>query len=335
MVPVFQFLQLPGRQVSGSPYQGLHELALRCDDFCWLSPLLEESEQILASDRHGDLPAWRRALANLPEAKAAFKGDLAAPRLGTALPNPGRLTDELMKLHPWRKGPLELGGVRIDTEWRSDWKWDRLAPYIDLRGHTVLDVGCGNGYFGWRMLAAGADRVIGVDPTLVFVMQWRACRHFAGELPNFVLPLGVERLPRHQRVFDSVFSMGVLYHRKDPVEHLAHLAGLARPGGAIVLETLILEGAGTDELLPGGRYARMRNVWSIPTRARLREWLRDAGLGDGQLIDVTATTPEEQRSTEWMKFESLDRCLDPDDPGRTIEGHPAPVRAVLLVEAPR
>jgi tRNA (mo5U34)-methyltransferase len=328
---MLQFLQLPRDPVNGALYQDLRDALTNREGFSWLRPLLEESEHLLASDRHGDLPAWRKALAELPEARHFLDGALAAPRLGAAVDDPEALRATLMKLHPWRKGPLESGGVRIDTEWRSDWKWDRVSSRLDLQGHTVLDVGCGNGYFGWRMLDAGAKCVIGVDPTLVFVMQWLACRHFAGSVHNYVLPVGVEALPQRARVFDTVFSMGVLYHRKDPSAHLAHLARLVRPGGRIVLETLVLDRPGQEELVPEARYARMRNVWSVPTIARLREWLHQAGLGEGELLDVSPTTTEEQRSTEWMRFESLDRCLDPDDPGRTVEGYPAPVRAALLV----
>jgi tRNA (mo5U34)-methyltransferase len=60
----------------------------------------------------------------------------------------------LEALRPWKKGPLSLFGVGIDTEWRSDWKWARLAPELDpLAGKVVADVGCANGYFMYRMLA--------------------------------------------------------------------------------------------------------------------------------------------------------------------------------------
>ena len=42
---------------------------------------------------------------------------------------------------------------------------------------------------------------------------------------------------------------------------------------------------------------------------------------------------DEQRSTEWMRFDSLASALDPNDSGRTVEGWPAPERALLLAEA--
>jgi len=274
--------------------------------------------------------------------------DQPAPRLGLAAPDQVKLAETLMQLHPWRKGPLQLGGCHIDTEWRSDWKWNRLAPHLDFQDKQVLDIGCGNGYFGWRMLAAGAQLVVGIDPTLLFVMQWLACRHFAGNFPNYVLPLGVEDLPlgdseqgSPQANMDTVLSMGVLYHRRDPVEHLRQIAALLRPGGEMVLETLVLprgQARNMDDeiLVPENRYARMRNVWAVPGTSRLLDWVTEAGFKNIRLVDVTTTQVSEQRSTGWMKFESLAESLaelpDKEKPGRTLEGYPAPTRAMILAE---
>lgn len=279
---------------------------------------------------HGDLPRWREAVRALPTVATGFYGDAAAPVLGSAAEDQKALRQGLMDLHPWRKGPLVLGGVHIDTEWRSDWKWDRLAPHIDLAGKRVLDIGCGNGYFGLRMLAAGAKLVVGVDPTLLFVMQCMAWRHFSGDVPNYVLPLGIEDLPAGPAQFDAVFSMGVLYHRREHLEHLAQLRSLIKKGSTLVLETLVLPKHSRGGLLvPEGRYARMRNVWAIPGTRLLTEWISQAGFSDIKVVDVTTTTTCEQRSTSWMQFESFEQALDPDDSSLTIEGHPAPVRAIV------
>jgi tRNA (mo5U34)-methyltransferase len=219
-----------------------------------------------------------------------------------------------MELHPWRKGPLRLGGLHIDTEWRSDWKWERIEPHIELAGHRVLDIGCGNGYFGLRMLGAGAALVVGIDPMLLFVMQWLACRHFSGDIANYVLPLGIEDLPADPVAFDTVFSMGVLYHRKDPPHHLERIHSLLRPGGTMVLETLVLPAERQQDLLaPQERYARMRNVWAVPGTGLLQDWVRKAGFRKIELVDTTSTTIEEQRSTTWMQFESLAESLDPEN----------------------
>lgn len=283
---------------------------------------------------HGDLPRWRVALEALPRVACSMAADQPAPRLGADAPDPATLRQTLMALHPWRKGPLVLGGVRIDTEWRSDWKWERLRSHIDLRGHRVLDIGCGNGYFGWRMLGEGARLVVGIDPTLVFVMQWLACRHFAGDEPNYVLPLGVEDLPAGLAGFDTVFSMGVLYHRRDPQQHLEQAGRMLRPGGTLVLETLVLgDDADGPVLIPHSRYARMRNVWMIPSSQELHRWVLKSGFSNINQVDVTVTTIQEQRTTQWMTFESLAQALHPEDAGRTLEGYPAPTRALLIARA--
>jgi len=297
----------------------------------WLNKTAELAHTALSGHRHGDLPRWLEAIGQLPRVSPALALDDGLLRLGAAAEDPDSLSRQLMALHPWRKGPLSLGGMAIDTEWRSDWKWERVAPHLEMSGQRVLDIGCGNGYFGYRMLAAGAQLVAGVDPTLLFVMQWLACRQFAGNLPNYVLPLGIEDLPHGQAGFDLVFSMGVLYHRKDPLEHLERIRELLRPGGTMVLETLVLPpGQEEDVLTPSGRYAAMRNVWAVPGTARLESWVHEAGFSNLRLVDVTVTTTEEQRRTDWMQFESLEHALDRDNPRLTREGHPAPTRAVLL-----
>jgi len=287
--------------------------------------------QYLKNSTHGDLQYWLEAIRTLPEGDSGADLDRAAPVLCPPVDDPGLLRKSLFALHPWRKGPLELGGVKIDTEWRSDWKWDRIAPHLNLEGQQVLDIGCGNGYFGLRMLGVGAKLVVGIDPTMVFVMQWLAMQKLAPGLNNFVLPMGIEHLPADTGGFDTVFSMGVLYHRRDPLEHLRQLRSLVRTGGHVVLETLVLDGEGKEILEPQGRYARMRNVHAVPTVGVLQDWLKQAGMADAEVLDVSKTTVGEQRSTEWMTFESLRESLGEEDMALTVEGHPAPVRAALLV----
>ena len=318
--------------MAGQPYRSLLQ---SWPDNPWLMEVCEQARQKLASHPHGDMPRWLKALEELPQCSTYV--DLAndVPSLGKTIDKPAELREVLMKFHPWRKGPLRLGGTLINTEWRSDWKWDRINTHVELSGQRILDIGCGNGYFGLRMLAAGARLVVGIDPTLLFVMQWLACRHFSGDIPNYVLPLGIEDLPAEPVAFDTVFSMGVLYHRKDPAHHLKRIRSLLGAGGSLVLETLVLPAGREEELLvPEGRYAQMRNVWAIPGIGRLVSWVHESGFRDCRLVNISVTTTQEQRSTDWMQFESLDRALDPQDQGKTREGHPAPVRAVLIANKP-
>jgi tRNA (mo5U34)-methyltransferase len=126
--------------------------------------------------------------------------------------------------------------------------------------------------------------------------------------------------------------MGVIYHRRDPAEHAARLWSHLRPGGEVVVETLVV--GGSEPLQPPRRYARMRNVWTVPTVELLLQWLEGAGFVDARVVDVTPTTTDEQRSTDWMRFESLAEAVDPHDPTRTVEGLPAPVRAVAVALKP-
>jgi tRNA (mo5U34)-methyltransferase len=297
----------------------------------WLNAVCDLAEAKLAEHPHGDLPRWRAALGRLPPIQTSAVLDSDTPRLGGQVTDPGPLHEALMKFHPWRKGPLRLGGVTIETEWRSDWKWHRISPHIDLKGQRVLDIGSGNGYFGLRMLGAGAGFVVGIDPTLLFVMQWLACRHFSGDIPNYVLPLGIEELPAGAAEMDTVFSMGVLYHRKTPGQHLEQIYSLLKNGGNLILETLVLPAGRERELLvPAARYARMRNVWGIPGTGRLLDWVAGAGFHGAKVVDITPTTCQEQRRTDWMRFESLEQALDPADQTLTVEGLPAPVRAIVV-----
>lgn len=282
----------------------------------------------LAPGRHGKLPEWLAALDALPETAAGWRIESGTLVAGEAVPDPGALERTLRTLVPWRKGPLRLGGVMIDTEWRSDFKWDRIAPHVDLADQRVLDIGAGNGYFGWRMLDSGARQVVGCDPTLLFHCQFRAIEHFCGAGGNLVLPLRFEDLPVDGD-FDSVFSMGVLYHRRDPAEHLQRIHAHLRHGGQAVIETLIIPGTDDDGLEPPDRYANMRNVHHLPTEIRLERWLAEAGLVDIRCVDRCTTTTDEQRPTDWMPFHSLAHAIDVSEDS-TIEGHPRPLRAVVM-----
>lgn len=302
----------------------------------WLVALQERLDYRFSAAYHGDFAGWYETLAQLPEVQATqVRLNTGAIEVG----DPKQLSDQgrqslyvaCQRFRPWRKGPFNLFGIHIDTEWRSDWKWDRLAPHIsDLSGRSVLDIGCGSGYHCWRMRGAGAELVIGIDPTLLFVMQYLLCQHFIRDEHVHVLPLALEDLPHGICGFDSVFSMGLLYHRRDPLQHLHELYRLLRAQGELVLETLVIEDNRQDVLEPEGRYAKMRNVWSIPSLGVLEKWLSQAGFSNIRCVDVSKTTTEEQRATDWMQFQSLKDFLDPNDPNKTVEGHPAPVRAIYI-----
>lgn len=300
----------------------------------WQQALATLLQRRIAPGAHGHLEDWQEIIDRLPAADGHCVNphpeaiDISGPHL--AAMKPDELRQLLMALAPWRKGPFRIQGIGLDAEWRSNLKWDRFHDKIaSLDGRTILDVGCGNGYYACRMHAAGARRVVGIDPTLLFVCQFAALRKMSGISSVHVLPLRLHELPGNPAVFDTTFSMGVLYHQRRPHDHLRQLRDTLRDGGELVLETLILPGTHREVMQPENRYARMRNVWHLPTIRSLSGWLRDAGFEDIRVLDVTRTTTDEQHSTDWMPFESLAEALLPDDPMTTIEGLPAPTRAVI------
>ena len=314
--------------------QGLYDELTSLGRGEWARALQKKTEESLSSERHGKLAEWIQALESLPSIEnASLNAAKNAVAIEGDLPESSKTAMEasLRALHPWRKGPFDFFGLAIDTEWRSCLKWDRLAPYLELRNRMVLDVGCGNGYYGWRMLHSGARLVLGLDPFLLFLMQFEAVRRYAGlNCSHYVLPLTDADLPERLNLFDVTLSMGVLYHRTSPIDHLRSLWESLAPGGQLVLETIVIESSRQEVLVPEDRYAKMRNVWFIPSVPMLQLWLRRCGFKDIQVIDVARTTFEEQRRTDWMTFESLADFLDPNDSMRTIEGYPAPVRAMIL-----
>ncbi|MEY3220483.1 MAG: hypothetical protein RIT27_1840 [Pseudomonadota bacterium] len=299
----------------------------------WLNTLPQQIADAFNPSKHGDLNKWLNLLQNLPVLPAS-EIHLQIPAVTVKGSEHPDLKDILQQLHPWRKGPFQIHNVFIDTEWRSDFKWARVLPHLSsLKNRLILDVGCGNGYYGWRMVGEGAKFVVGIDPTLLNVMQFQAVKHFLGSAPLEILPLGIEAVPPNLKAFDTVFSMGVLYHRRSPIDHLLELKGCLRNGGELVLETLIIEGKEGQVLMPEQRYAKMRNVWFIPSVATLELWLKRCGFQNACCVDISTVTLAEQRRTDWMRFESLDDFLNPHNPTMTIEGYPRPRRAVFLANA--
>ncbi|MBO1270232.1 tRNA 5-methoxyuridine(34)/uridine 5-oxyacetic acid(34) synthase CmoB [Shewanella sp. 4t3-1-2LB] len=304
-----------------------------------LSSLLESLPAKLGNwqreNNHGALPKWERTLAklNYPAPDKLDFADSVTVGSGQQLSAGQRekLENLLQLLHPWRKGPYDIHGIHIDTEWRSDWKWQRVAPHISsLQNRTILDVGCGSGYHMWRMYGAAARMVVGIDPSPLFLCQFEAVKKLAGgQFPVHLLPLGIEDMPASE-AFDTVFSMGVLYHRKSPIEHLLQLRDQLRDGGELILETLVIDGDQQTVLVPEDRYGKMNNVWFIPSVAALELWLRRCDFKEIRCVNLDVTSLAEQRTTPWMRNESLVDYLDPNNIDLTVEGYPAPKRATII-----
>ncbi|MBV1909733.1 MAG: tRNA 5-methoxyuridine(34)/uridine 5-oxyacetic acid(34) synthase CmoB [Kangiellaceae bacterium] len=305
----------------------------------WYNFLIDTVNTRYKTYTHGELEQWNQLISELPEIKVAKIELSKAVKIDAQTPlnqqQLDELTIQLKKLHPWRKGPFELFGINLNTEWRSDWKWDRVFPYISsLKNKTVLDVGCGNGYHCWRMLDHAPRLVLGIDPSQKFLAQFSVMQHYLEQPHCHLLPIGIEDMPESMGKdgFDSIFCMGVLYHQKSPINLIQRLFKLLNSGGELILETLVVDGDENTVFLPSGRYAQMRNVWFLPSTTALELWLYKCGFKDVQTIDITQTTLQEQRATEWMTFHSLENFLDPNDINKTIEGHPAPKRATIIAK---
>lgn len=313
----------------------------------WLACLPEWLTHIKDKKRYANAPYYASLVQKLPPI-VAHDYTLDSRNVSAWVhlsPHERKAVQALLKgLMPWRKGGFYIGEMEaplhIDTEWRSDFKWDRVIPHLDLVDKRVLDVGGGSGYHGWRMLGAGGESVIVLDPSPLFYYQFMAIRHFLPELTNrfgqypiHFLPVALENLPT-SALFDTAFCMGVLYHRPSPLDCLIQLKNQLRKGGTLVLETLVVDGDDTTVFIPKARYAMMNNVYFLPSVAALSAWLEKVGFDNVRCVDVNVTTTKEQRATEYMTYQSLQDFLDPNDPNKTVEGYPRPTRAVLLANKP-
>ena len=318
----------------------IYKLLASAKNETWIDILPQQISKAFDFNVHGTSAKWQTLIENLDLPQPShcdFNSDRIQIGLAEDISAKRQLQlkTTLMEFHPWRKGPYDLFGIHINSEWHSDWKWQRLKDHISpLANRLVLDVGCGNGYHCWRMLGAGAKAVIGVDPTLINVMQFQLIKKMSGEFPVHLLPITLEAIPPKITLFDSVFSMGVLYHRRSPIDHLLALKDTLRAGGELILETLIINGNLGETMLPEGRYAKMRNVWFLPSCETLISWMARCGFKNIRVIDINQTSIEEQRSTEWMRFHSLEQFLDTDNKNLTCEGLPAPKRVIIVADVP-
>ena len=284
--------------------------------------------------KNGNVPKWDEAIEII---NTLFKGEVVLNSPYIQIKRNDINTNELIialeKLLPWRKGPFMFNDVKLESEWQGDLKWRRISKNIKpLVNKNVLDVGSGNGYFTLRMAMEGAKKALGIDPFLLFNYQFQAIKSLIDSpLDAMILPIRLEDMPK-KPIFDSVFSMGVLYHQRDHMNHLNNLKAMMAPGAELILETLVVDGEKGYSLIPNDRYARMRNVHCLPSIETLKSWLIDANFQNIKVIDVTKTSPKEQRKTCWIgkNAASLQDFLDPNNSSYTIEGHPAPTRAIII-----
>jgi len=275
------------------------------------------------------------ALERLPEIEAdLLLGDVVS--LKTKEDIDSEMIENVARMMmPWRKGPFELFGLFIDTEWQSFMKYNLLRPYFDLKGKRVADIGCNNGYYLFRMQEDAPTSLVGFDPSALYKTQFDFINHFAKTDIKYEL-LGVEHLPFYEEKFDTIFCLGVLYHRSDPVAMLKQLYKGLDKSGEVILDTFMIDGDTETALCPQGAYSKIPNIYFVPTIPALKNWCLRAGFSDFEVLETSVTSAEEQRKTEWIEGQSLEDFLDPEDPTKTVEGYPAPKRVyVRLIKRPK
>jgi tRNA (mo5U34)-methyltransferase len=235
-------------------------------------------------------------------------------------------TTLLMK--PWRKGPFQINDLFIDSEWQSQIKYNLLEPHFDLKDKVVGDIGCNNGYYLFRMLSHQPKQLIGFDPSAIYYSQFQFINHFIQSDIVYEL-LGVEHVEFYEYKFDTLFCLGVLYHRSDPVAMLKSLFKGLNIGGELILDTFMIDGEEEMCLTPRDRYSKIPNIYFIPTVPALINWCHRAGFESVEVLETMVTQSDEQRKTEWIDTQSLEDFLDPEDETKTVEGYPAPKRVYI------
>lgn len=229
---------------------------------------------------------------------------------------------------PWRKGPFEFFDTHIDTEWQSNIKYNLLRKHFSLKDKRVADIGCNNGYYMFRMLEDEPKLLVGFDPSPLYRTQFDFINHFVKSDIVYEM-LGVEHAEFYEEKFDTIFCLGVLYHRSDPVAMLKQLFRSLDKEGEIILDTFYIDGEEEYALCPQGSYSKIPNIYFVPTIKALKHWCLRAGFKSYEVLETSKTDVKEQRKTEWIEGQSLEDFLDPEDDTKTIEGYPAPQRVYV------
>ena len=229
---------------------------------------------------------------------------------------------------PWRKGPFDLFGIFIDSEWQSFMKYNLLRAFFDLKDKKVADIGCNNGYYMFRMLEDKPKKIVGFDPSPLYKTQFDFINHFIKSDIVYEL-LGVEHAEFYEEKFDTIFCLGVLYHRSDPVVMLKQLYRALDKEGEVFLDTFFIDGEEEVALCPRSSYSKIPNIYFVPTIPALKNWCYKAGFGEVEVLTTSTTTSSEQRKTQWIQGQSLEDFLDPEDSSKTVEGYPAPKRVYV------
>ena len=252
--------------------------------------------------------------------------------LGDVVKISGKTCDDIEKIAklmmPWRKGPFELFDTYIDTEWKSNIKYNLLRGHFNLKDKRVADIGCNNGYYLFRMQEDSPKSLVGFDPSPLYKTQFDFVNHFIKSDIVYEL-LGVEHLEFYEEKFDTIFCLGVLYHRSDPVAMLKQLFKGLDKEGEVILDTFYIDGEEEMALCPESSYSKIPNIYFVPTIPALKNWCLRAGFSSFEVLETSTTDAGEQRKTSWIEGQSLEDFLDPEDNSKTVEGYPAPKRVYV------
>ena len=239
-----------------------------------------------------------------------------------------QIEDTAKLMLPWRKGPFKIDSLFIDSEWQSFIKYSIIEPHFNLKDKIVGDIGCNNGYYMFRMLQQKPKKLIGFDPSALTFMQFEFINRFIKSNIVYEL-LGVEHVEFYEHKFDTLFCLGVLYHRSDPIGSLKSLYKALNQDGELILDTFMIDGDEDICLTPKSRYSKIPNIYFIPTINALKNWCYRAGFSRVEVLAVKKTDLNEQRKTNWINSQSLNDFLDPSNPNLTVEGYPAPKRVYI------
>ncbi len=251
------------------------------------------------------------------------------------MPDEQQILEEILQvLKPWRKGPYSIFGRYIDAEWQSNLKWNRLfgesGIFSDdfLQNKIVADIGCSNGYYMFRMLEHNPKCVVGFEPQEQAFFSFQLFQRYIQDTRIAFELLGVEYIPHFKDVFDVVFCMGIIYHRRNPLKMLQEIRGAMQAGGTLILESLVIEGSESIALFPTERYCQMKNVYFMPTAECIKSMMLRAGFRNVEIKQINKLSTNEQRKTDLGPGQSLSDWLNSDET-KTIEGYAPPFQAII------